>query len=99
MSYRIVFHKKAEEEYSYGFAWYESEKSGLGERFEDEIERILNQLLTNPEIYSICKGSYREAVANVFPYSVVYKVYKQKGLIYISAVYHTRRNPKYKYRK
>lgn len=32
-------------------------------------------------------------------YVIVYKINKRKKLIYISAIYHTKRNPKYKYRK
>ena len=40
-----------------------------------------------------------KVATEIFPYVIVYKINKRKKLIYISAIYHTKRNPKYKYRK
>ena len=99
MAFKIVFHSKAELEYIEAFHWYENEKEGLGERFEKLIEKKLNQIQLHPENYGVNKGGFRETSVDIFPYTIVYKILKQKGLIYISAIFHAKRNPKNKFRK
>lgn len=99
MAFKIVFHPKAELEYIEAFHWYENEKEGLGERFEKLIEKKLNQIQLHPENYGLNKGGFRETSVDIFPYTIVYKILKQKGLIYISAIFHAKRNPKNKFRK
>lgn len=99
MSYQLIFHPEAEKEYLEAYQWYEQEKKGLGERFEKMVEQRLQQILLNPENYGISKTYYRETSTNIFPYTIVYKPNKKKKLIYIVAIYHAKRNPKYKYRK
>jgi hypothetical protein len=37
------------------YEWYEQEQKGLGERLEKTIEQRLQQLVRNPEHYSISK--------------------------------------------
>lgn len=99
MAFKIVFHSKAELEYIEAFHWYENEKEGLGERFEKLIEKKLNQIQLHPENYGVNKGGFRETSVDIFPYTIVYKILKQKGLIYISAIFHAKRNPKNEFRK
>ena len=99
MAFKIVFHPKAKLEYIEAFHWYENEKEGLGERFEKLIEKKLNQIQLHPENYGVNKGGFRETSVDIFPYTIVYKILKQKGLIYISAIFHAKRNPKNKFRK
>jgi hypothetical protein len=72
---------------------------GLGERFEKMVEKQVEQIIQHPENYHISKASYREVSTEVFPYTIVYKLNKRKKLIYISAIYHNKRNPQHKYRK
>jgi hypothetical protein len=59
----------------------------------------IQQITDAPESYHYCKAPYREVATEIFPYVIVYKINKRKKMIYISAIYHTKRNPKYKYRK
>lgn len=89
----------ASEEYQEAFVWYEKAQKGLGERFEKMVEQQLLKIIQHPEHYSISKHPYREAAIDVFPYVIVYKLNKRKRAIYISAIYHTKRHPKFKYRK
>jgi plasmid stabilization system protein ParE len=97
MAFKIVFHPKAELEYIEAFHWYENE--GLGDRFEKLIEKKLNQIQLHPENYGVNKGGFRETSVDIFPYSIVYKILKRKGLIYIPAIFLAKRNPKNKFRK
>ncbi len=99
MNYQLFFHPEAEKEYAEAHAWYEEKKEGLGERFESMVKKCLSRILDNPEIYGFSKGSYREALIDVFPYTIVYKVTKREKAIYISAIYHTSRNFRKKYRR
>lgn len=77
----------------------EKKKQGLGIRFESMVENGLLKISANPEIYGFSKSVYREALIDIFPYTIVYKMSKRKKEIYISAIYHSSRNPKNKYRK
>ncbi len=99
MSYPLIFHPKAEEEYRKAYQWYEQAQRGLGARFETMVEKRLEQIGGNPEYYHISKAPYREVAVEFFPYSIVYKLNKRKKLIYISTIYHTKRHPRHKYRK
>jgi len=99
MSYTLIFNAEAENEYLAAYAWYEEKQQGLGERFESEIEKQLEEIRLNPLIYHFSKGNYREALVLHFPFSIVYFLNKKKKTIYISAIFHTSRNPKGKYRK
>jgi len=99
MSYQIVFHPDADREYIEAYQWYEKEKKGLGARFERMVGLHVQQIIDAPENYHYSKAPYREVATEVFPYVIVYKINKRKKLIFISAIYHTKRNPKYKYRK
>ncbi|OFY64947.1 MAG: hypothetical protein A3H98_07300 [Bacteroidetes bacterium RIFCSPLOWO2_02_FULL_36_8] len=98
-NYRIIFHPLAEIEYLDSVSWYEDNRTGLGIQFIREIEKKLNIIETNPYLYPIKKQMFREAVIDVFPYVIVYKIYKRKKSITIYSVFHTSRNPALKYRR
>ena len=72
---------------------------GLGERFERMVGLYIQQIIDAPENYHYGKAPYKEVSTEVFPYVIVYKINKRKKAIFISAIYNTKRNPKYKYRK
>jgi plasmid stabilization system protein ParE len=99
MPYQLVFHPVAEKEYEEAYRWYNDQLSGLGVRFERAVELKLEIIQSKPLIYGRKRGAFHEAVVDTFPYVIVYKVYESQKTILISAVYHTSRNPKRKYRK
>jgi len=99
MSYQLVFHPEADREYMKAYQWYENEKKGLGARFERMVGLQIQRIIDAPENYHYSKGLYREASTEIFPYVIVYKINKREKLIFVSAIYHTKRNPRYKYRK
>ena len=99
MSYQLVFHPEADREYIEAYQWYEKEQKGLGARFERMVGFYIQKIIDAPENYHYSKDPYREVSTEIFPYVIVYKINKRKKLIFVSAIYHTKRNPKYKYRK
>jgi plasmid stabilization system protein ParE len=99
MGYTYRLNQQAHDEYIAAFEWYELKQDGLGERFMDCVEKRLKQIVAHPEYYSKRQGNYREAKVENFPYMIVYEFFKTKQLLHIAAIYHSKRNPKKKYRK
>ena len=87
------FHPEAELEVIESAAWYESEVPGLGLEFGEEVERVIELLLENPELGSAVDGDIRHFVLRRFPFSVIYAVVGP--LIYVLAVAHGSRGPGY----
>jgi plasmid stabilization system protein ParE len=87
------FHPETELEVIEYAARYESEVPGLGERFGDEVERVVELLLANPKLGAPLDGEIRHFVLRRFPHSVIYAVVHD--LLYILAVAHGSRQPGY----
>jgi plasmid stabilization system protein ParE len=90
---KYKFHPEAELELYEAAQRYEAEVSGLGIRFGDEVERVVDLLLEHPEIGACVDENLRHFVLRKFPFSVVYAV--AGGLVYIVAVAHGSREPEY----
>jgi len=71
----------------------------LGNRFFLSVREILKIILTRPETFGYSRKPFREASVAFFPYTIVYKINKVRQLVYVSAVYHSSRNPRKKFRK
>ncbi|MFI5124060.1 MAG: type II toxin-antitoxin system RelE/ParE family toxin [Chitinophagales bacterium] len=99
MTYRIELHPEALLELKESYQWYQERSDGLGLRFMGLINRRINEIAINPEIYTRKKGNYREALMDVFPYVIIYEILKKEGIVFISYVFHTKRNPRLKYKR
>jgi plasmid stabilization system protein ParE len=98
--YTLVFHADAVIDYDEAYYWYEDQQKGLGEKFLSAIKSKTQQILDVPEIFSV-KGreGYHEAFVNGFPYTIVYRIYKRKQVIFINSLHHQKKHPRKKYRK
>jgi toxin ParE1/3/4 len=90
---KYQFHPEAEQELYEAASRYESEVSGLGLRFADEVERVVRLLLELAELGSRLDDELRHFVLRRFPFSVVYAV--ASDVVYIVAVAHGSREPGY----
>ncbi|HVZ98329.1 MAG TPA: type II toxin-antitoxin system RelE/ParE family toxin [Chitinophagaceae bacterium] len=100
MPFPYRLHEEAYKEFIEAYAWYEERQSGLGDRFMNSVENKLKQISNNPGYYSKKYGTnFRQAKIDDFPYLIVYEFFKRKGIIHIAAIYHSKRNPKRKYRR
>ena len=90
---RHEFHPEAERELYESALHFESAVPGLGRRFGEEVERVVQLLLENPELGSQVEEDLRHFVLRRFPFSVVYS--KLSDLISIVAVAHGSREPGY----
>ncbi len=92
MEYKITIRPLATIEIIEAYDWYESQQTGLGLKFLDELENLQSSLIANPLTYSYYdEPSVRQGKLNRFPYVVVYEVYETTIVIY--SVFMTKRNP------
>ena len=95
MTYTIELLPKARLELRKAYDWYEERQAGLGAKFVNQVFEKLDFVQANPLHYQI-KNKYREALTDVFPYLIVYKVLKQRNHISVVSIFHTSRHPRRK---
>ena len=88
---KLVFRPAAEIDISNAYEWYEKRQPKLGKAFILEVERLLERIKKNSELYSTALGSTRRALCKRFPYAVYFA--EKDSMIVILAVLHQRRNP------
>ena len=90
---KYEFHPDAQQELYQVALRYESEVPGLGRQFGEEVERVVQLLLENPELGAVLDSDLRHFILRRFPFSVVYAV--ATNLVYVVAVAHSSRKPGY----
>jgi plasmid stabilization system protein ParE len=78
------------------YDWYEAQRTGLGELFLTELDAFYKKIQTNPAANRKVKRNYRQGRLLRFPYVVVYEI-MQTDIVVLS-VFHTKRNPKHKFK-
>lgn len=97
---KLEIHPAATLEYLRSIGWYERESEGLGGRFEKAILDRLELLLANPVRGTKRWRNYREIrVDGTFPFLIVFRHFPEEDLLYVSAIFHTTRHPRRKYRR
>lgn len=89
----IGFHPDADVEITEAAQYYEERLAGLGSNLLGEVERALDQILTNPEASQRIARRVRRKPLWQFPYSLIYAVYPDR--IRIVACAHQKRRPFY----
>ena len=90
---KFEFHPEAEIELLEYAKRYEDAVPGLGKRFRDEIERVVELLLERPELGSVLEDEIRHFVLRRFPHAVIYAIIDDS--LYVLAVAHGHREPGY----
>jgi plasmid stabilization system protein ParE len=90
---KILFHELAGKELLDARDYYDDLVFGLGKKFIVEIERCLSIIKANPLAYPSIRENVRKAVVIKFPFSILYRV--DENAIYILAVMHQKRKPRY----
>ena len=98
MIYEIIFLQPAAEELEAAVSWYEDKRSGLGFDFMEEVEEYLNLIQDNPYLFQEHKNrsNLHKVPLIRFPYSIIDWVEEQGKIVYIDAVFHSKRNSKFK---
>ena len=71
--------------------WYNTLAKGLGDEFEQHLEKELNRLLKNPKLFQNKYKNIRVAYLEKFPYGIHYLI--DENILKVVAVFHTSRNP------
>jgi mRNA-degrading endonuclease RelE of RelBE toxin-antitoxin system len=99
MNYSIELHPKAVEELQDAYQWYEERSQGLGERFLFQLNKRLLEIEETPERYARKKKNYREVGIDVFPYIIIYEILQKEKVVFVSYIFHGKRNPNKKYKR
>lgn len=91
MTLAFSFHPSTQGETNHEYRRYERRSAGLGQRFVDEVNRVLKLIQANPDRFGFADGDVREAPLCRFPFAIYYRVLPDR--IRILAVYHTARDP------
>lgn len=94
--YLLILKRRAIVMTKEAYDWYEEQKQGLGEEFLTELDSYYNKLQSHPEYFGKIKKNFRQAALKRFPYVVVYEIIKNEVVVF--AVFHTKRNPKLKFK-
>jgi toxin ParE1/3/4 len=97
--YTLKILEEADKEFQEAVQWYENQAAGLGIKFIDVIRNKLEFIKKHPEKNPKRKGQFREAVVRVFPFTIIYTLYKKEGLITVNSIFHSSRNPNKKYKR
>ena len=87
----LSLHPSASQELSDTDEWYENEKIGLGTRFLNAVDKVFQEIESNPMRYGVFKGDVRAADVLGFRYVVYYR--ERTNVIRILAVQHGARDP------
>ncbi len=85
------FRKAARLEYEEAAIWYESQKTGLGIEFVEEIEHALLAACENPQRYPTVLQDVQRVRAHRFPYSIFFRTRGDR--LVVLSVFHARRDP------
>lgn len=90
---RVRFHPDARREYVGSIKHYENVETGLGKRLVDSIEAGIESIVSHPQAWPQLTGPVRKRVVAVFPYTILYV--PSDNEIYVVAIMHQSRHPKY----
>jgi plasmid stabilization system protein ParE len=72
-------------------AFYDSQKSGLGSEFKEEVKRAIERILQYPEAWPLLSSRTRRCRTKKFPYGIIYQI--RGNDLLIVAVMHFHRDP------
>ena len=91
MAVELIVAPEAGEDIAETYAWYESQRSGLGEEFLSCVDACIEKIRRAPTMYAILFDNYRRALVRRFPYAIFYECSDHRLIIY--AVFHNARDP------
>jgi plasmid stabilization system protein ParE len=89
--YSIIFTQAARGELIEAQDWYEGEAAGLGRRFRQAIDALIDRISDNPRQFPIVSKNVHRALVRRFPYSLFFVV--EDDALVVIACFHASRNP------
>lgn len=85
--------EEAEREFAASVAYYESRELGLGLRFRDEVEAVVDWICRFSEAPRLRKKGYRRVNLRTFPHYVAYII--RGDTIWVVAIAHGHQRPEF----
>jgi toxin ParE1/3/4 len=82
VSWRVIIRPNAETDLTEAQAWYESQRTGLGDELLDEVRRAVNLLETDPERRPFYYRDFRRLLTRRFPYKLFYRVEGDRVIVF-----------------
>jgi plasmid stabilization system protein ParE len=89
--YSVIFTQAARGELIDAQDWYEREATGLGSRFRQAIDALIDRMSDNPRQVPILFKNVRRALLRRFPYSLFFVV--EDDALIVIACFHASRDP------
>ena len=90
--YPVIFTPAAREELIEAHDWYERGVTGLGRRFRQAVDVLVERMSQNPRQFPVVFKNVRRALLRRFPYSLFFVIETDETLSVI-ACFHASRNP------
>lgn len=90
---KVKFVWPADEELGEVIEYYNQKKSGLGQRFFEEVNEAIERIIRFPLASSKVGQNTRRSLLRKFPYSLLYVV--EQNMILVVAVAHQQKKPSY----
>ena len=91
MSLPVIIRPDAQVDLLNARDWYDRQRPGLGDVFEEAVEAFLDLIKVLPQLYAVTLRDVRQGKVKKFPYVVYYRVLANH--IEVIAVLHGGRNP------
>lgn len=88
---QLILRVEAEHELQDGYDWYEERVPGVGPRFLDQVQGLLEEIRLAPLRYACVHRDVRVALVRRFPYAIFYRAMGDTITVY--SVFHTSRDP------
>jgi plasmid stabilization system protein ParE len=88
---RLVLLRRAVSDIEVAAGWYEDRQPGLGQRFVDELDFVLQRVAAAPLQFPRIHAQIRRGLLRRFPYAVYFL--DGGGLVEVIAVLHLHRHP------
>ncbi|RYE21079.1 MAG: type II toxin-antitoxin system RelE/ParE family toxin [Sphingobacteriaceae bacterium] len=87
---------RAEAELKESCIYYEKQQKGLSKFFRKELSSIIEQIGLNPFLYnSRYNTDLHFAALKKFPFIVIYWFDQKLNTVFITSIFHTKRNPEF----
>ncbi len=91
MACKLIIVPEAEQDVAEAYAWYETQRPGLGEEFVSCVGACLEAIRRMPEMHGVVHENYRRGLVRRFPYAVFYEYAEDVVTVY--GVFHAARDP------
>lgn len=89
---RWIVRPLAESDIDQAAQWYEDQQPGLGFRFLDVLDQVMERIRTAPLQFPSISANVRRALLHTFPYAVYFRVTEEATTVL--GVLHLRRDPR-----